>query len=287
MPHWEFPGSDPIDTVIDLPAGRMVLTAEPTDITTVELTAARAGQANALLSDVQVSFEHGRLEIVRPKRAGLWRGHTGLDLAITMPAGSRCQVRTASADVSCTGDLATLDVNTASGDVTAGTVTGRARIETASGDVQLDEVGADADLHTASGDVHVARAGDAVTVRTASGDVNVGRAASSVSVTASSGDVELGSVSAGRAEVKTVSGDIVVGVAAGVGVYLDLASLTGATTSQLDETAASDDVPLEVVCRAVSGDIRITRAPAAAPGPARSFPAPPAVNTLKTPPTAS
>jgi Putative adhesin len=287
MPHWEFPGSDPIDAVIDIAAGRVVLAAEPTDVTTVELTAAGAGRADALLSGVRVSFEHGRLEIAGPKRAGLWRGHGALDLAVTMPAGSRCQVRTASADVSCTGDLATLDVNTASGDVTAGIVTGHARIETASGDVQLDEAGADADLHTASGDVHVARAGDAVTVRTASGDVNVGRAASSVSVTASSGDVQLGSVSAGRAEVKTVSGDIVVGVAAGVGVYLDLASLTGATTSQLDDTGASDDVPLEVVCRAVSGDIRITRAAAAGPGPARSFPAPPAVNIPKTPPTAS
>ena len=287
MPHWEFPGSDPIDTFVNIAAGRVVLAAEPTDITTVELAAARAGHADELLSDVRVSFEHGRLEIAGPKRAGLWRGHAGLDLAVTMPAGSRCQVRTASADLSCTGDLAALDVNTASGDVVAGTITGHAVIETASGDVQLDEVRADADLHTASGDVQLARAGGAVTVRTASGDVNIGGAASSVTVTASSGDVELGSVSAGRAEVKTVSGDIVVGVAAGVGVYLDLASLTGSTTSQLDDTGASDDVPLEVVCRAVSGDIRITRAPAAGPGPARSFPAPPAVNIPETPPTAS
>jgi hypothetical protein len=94
-------------------------------------------------------------------------------------------------------------------------------------------------------------------------------------------------VAAGRSDVQTVSGDIVVGVAEGVGVYLDLASVTGSTTSQLEETTASDDVPLEVVCRAVSGDIRIARASRADSGPGRSFSALPTVNTPETPPSAN
>jgi len=106
----------------------------------------------------------------------------------------------------------------------------------------------------------------------------------SVTVLASSGDVRLSNVAAGRAEVKTVSGDIVVGVASGVGAYLDLSSLTGSVTTQLDETGASDDVPLEVVCRAVSGDIRITKAPAGDSAAGRSFSAPPSVNTPEAPP---
>ena len=287
MAHWEFPGSDPIDVFIDLAAGQIALTAGPTDVTTVDLTASGRGRDEALPADVRVSFEDGRLEIAGPRRSGLWRSHAGLDLAVTLPAGSRCLVRTASADVSCTGDLAELDVHTASGDVQAGTVTGRSKIQTASGDVQLDEAGADADLHTAGGDIELARAGGAVTVRTASGDVNIGAAATSVTVMTSSGDVELGSVAAGRTDVKTVSGDIVVGVPPGVGVYLDLASVTGATVSQLDETGASDDIPLEVVCRSVSGDIRIARASGAYSAPLRSFPALPTVNIPETPPSAS
>lgn len=286
MAHWEFPGSDPIDVFIDLAAGRMALTTQPTDLTTVELTAGRRGRDEAL-SDVRVSFEDGRLEVTGPRRSGLFRSHAGHDLAVTMPAGSRCLVRTASADVSCTGDLAELDVHTASGDVQASTVTGRSKIQTASGDVRLDEAGADADLHTAGGDIQLARAGGAVTVRTASGDVNIGAAAASVTVMTSSGDVELGSVAAGRTDVKTVSGDIVVGVPAGIGVYLDLASVTGSTVSQLDETEASDDIPLEVVCRSVSGDIRIVRESGSYSVPPRSFPALPTVNIPDSPPSAS
>ena len=66
-----------------------------------------------------------------------------------------------------------------------------------------------------------------------------------------------------------------------------LASVTGSATSQLDETEAGDDVPLEVVCRTVSGDIRIARAPRADARARRSVPALPAVNIPETPPPAS
>jgi hypothetical protein len=284
MAQWEFPGSDPIDVFIDLAAGRIVLAAEPTDVITVEVAASWSGPAARPLSEVQVSFADGRLEVIGPRRSGLWRGHAGLEASITMPSGSRCTVRTASADVSCTGELSELDVHTASGDVTVAAVTGDVDAESASGDIRLEHVGGDADLRTASGDVRLARAGGDVRVRTASGDVQIGPAVGSVTVLASSGDVRLSNVAAGRAEVKTVSGDIVVGVAPGAGAYLDLSSLTGSATSQLDETGASDDVPLEVICRAVSGDIRITKAPAGDSAAGRSFSAPPSVNTPEAPP---
>lgn len=269
MAHWEFAGSDPIDVFVDLAAGRVALAAERTGVTTVELTASWPGRSERLVSDVEVSLEDGRLEVIGPRRSGLWRGHVGLDLAITMPAGSRCMVRTASADVICTGDLADLDVVTASGDVSADAVSGTLEATTASGDVRLDETGAKAEVHTASG------------------DVTIGSAAASVTVATASGDVRLASMAAGRAEVNTSSGDVAIGVAAGVGVYLDLASVTGSADSRLDETAASDDVPLEVVCRTVSGDISIARAPGADSGPRRSFPAPPAVSIPEAPPPAS
>jgi hypothetical protein len=287
MTHWEFPGCDPIEVFVDLAAGRVALAAEPTDVTTVEISASWSGRGERLIPDVKVSFEDGRLEVIAPRRSGLWRGQAGLDLAITMPAGSRCAVRTASADVICSGDLADLDVHTASGDLTAGTVTGTVEANTASGDVRLDETGARTEVRTAGGDVRLARSGGDVTVRTASGDVTIGSAAASVTVATASGDVRLASVAAGRAEVATTSGDVAVGVAAGVGVYLDLASVTGSVNSRLDETEASDDVPLKVVCRTVSGDIRISRATGADSGPRRSFSAPPAVDTppaVNTPP---
>jgi hypothetical protein len=79
-------------------------------------------------------------------------------------------------------------------------------------------------------------------------------------------------VARGSTRVSTASGDVVIGVNPGVGVYLDLASASGSVTSQLNETGPSDDVALQVRCRTASGDIRIIRAtvpePSPAPGPA-------------------
>ena len=221
MSHWEFPGSEPIDVFIELAAGSVALTAEATDVTTVSLSA-RFGRNADKLSEVRVSFDNGRLEVVGPKRTGLWRGYPGLDLTVTLPSGSRCAVRTASADVTSTGELAELDANTASGDVTATAVTRNFQAVTASGDVRAEETGEVADVRTVSGDVRINRAGGDIQARTASGDVSIATAAGSATATTASGDVRIGSMARGRADVNTASGDVVVGVARDVGVYLDL-----------------------------------------------------------------
>jgi hypothetical protein len=266
MTSWKFPGSEPIDIFINIPAGSVAVSAEPTEATAVSLQASRSSRnAEQIVADVQVSFDHGRLEIIQPKSASLLRGHTGLDLTVKAPAGSRCTVRTASADVACVGELAELEAKTASGDVTAASVLGRLQVNTASGDVWVENAGATVDLNTASGDIRVRQAAGDVSVHSASGDVSIGLADSSVDANTASGDVKIGSVAAGRASVKTVSGDSVIGVAAGAGVYLDLSSVTGRITNQLAETdGEDDDVALDVNCRSVSGDIRITRASASA-----------------------
>src|SRR5215831_9550450 len=218
MSHWEFPGSEPIEAFIELAGGSVALTAKATDATTVSLAPSRFSRnADKLLSEIRVSFDNGRLEVVGPKRTSLWRGYPGLDLTVTLPEGSRCAVRTASADVICTGELAELDVQTASGDVTAAAVTRNLQATTASGEVRADETGEMADIRTVSGDVRIARAGD-IQARTASGDVNIATAAGSATTTTASGDVRIGSMASGRADVNTASGDVVVGVARDVGV---------------------------------------------------------------------
>jgi Putative adhesin len=265
MTSWEFPGSDPIDIIIDLAAGSVAVSGEPTDLTTVNLKSSKAGrQDDELLSGVQVSFDRGRLEISQRKSASFLRGLGGLDLTVKAPAGSRCTVRAASADVACVGDLGELDAKTASGDVTAASVSGTLRVTTASGDVWLESAGAGADVRTASGDIRLRQADGDVSVHSASGDVRIGAAGASVDIGTASGDVQISSISSGRASVKTVAGDTKIGVARGVGVYLDLSSLAGRITSQLEESDSSAEVSLEVTCRSMSGDIRIARADATA-----------------------
>jgi DUF4097 and DUF4098 domain-containing protein YvlB len=259
MPHWDFPGSDPIDTSVDLASGRVTLNAGPVSATTVDVAPSRFSRnAEKLIDEVRVAFDHGRLEVAGPKRTGLFRGHAAFDVTITLPEGSRSMVRTASADLTCNGELAALDAHTASGDITAARVTGHLQAETSSGDIRLDETGT-AEIRTASGDVRLTWARDDVSVRTASGDVTIASADRDVAGNTASGGFRVSSVAQGSTEVSTASGDVVVGVNQGVGVYLDLSSATGSVLSQLQETGPSDDIALGVRCRTASGDIRIVR----------------------------
>jgi hypothetical protein len=278
MPHWDFPGSDPIDVSVDLASGRLTLDAGPVSATTVDVVPSRFSRnAEKLIDEVRVSFDHGRLEITGPRRSGLFRGQGSFDVTVTLPEGSRCMARTSSADITCNGELGALDAHTASGDITAARVTGHLQAESSSGDIRMDETGT-AEIRTASGDVRLSRARDDVSVRTASGDVNIASASGDVSGNTASGDFRLASVARGSTEISTASGDVTVGVNRGVGVYLDLSSATGSAYSQLEETGPSDDIALGVRCRTASGDIRIIQAaaePAPAPGDAPTAIEPP------------
>jgi hypothetical protein len=261
MASWEFPGSDPIDLIINLGAGSVAVSAEPTEVSTVSLRSSKHGsKADQQIGEVQVTFTEGRLEIIQPKSSGFLRGNPGLELTVKVPSESDCSVRTASADVACVGDLARLDARTASGDVTAASVSGAVDVNTASGDVWLENAGATVGVRTASGDIRLRQAAGDVALHTASGVVSVGPAGASVQAFTASGDVQIGSAASGEANVKTVSGDAQIGVAAGAGVYLDLSSVTGRIKSHLEETDSDSDVSLRVICRTVSGDIKITRA---------------------------
>ena len=263
MASWEFPGSEPIDILVSIAAGSVAVSAEPTEVITVTIEPSRhTRNGEQLLAELKVSFSSGRLEIIQRRTASLLRGHDGIDVTVKAPTGSRCFAETASADIACMGEMAELDAKTASGDVTAASVNGAIDANTASGDVWLENAGASVSVNTASGDVQLRWAAGDVEVKTASGDVNVGAAEASVQASTASGDVRIRSVASGRTSVKTVSGDTVVGVAPGAGVYLDLSSLAGKISNQLSETDGAGEVGLQVACRSVSGDIRITRSDA-------------------------
>jgi Putative adhesin len=260
MASWEFPGADPIDLDINLPSGSIAITAEPTEATTVSLMASRPGRgAEEAIAQIRVEYRDGRLEIFGPKQ-GLRRGGHALDLTVKVPAGSRCAVRTASADVACVGELASLDARTASGDVTAALVSGPARVVTASGDVWLEEVTGEVAANTASGDLRLLRAGADVNATTASGNVRIGSCSGSANARTVSGDVRIASIARGRTDLNCVSGDVTIGVVPGASVYLDIFSLSGRVSSELGPADGEGEAELHVKCRSISGDVQVTRA---------------------------
>jgi hypothetical protein len=266
MTNWEYPAPDPIILEAKLPAGNITVSAEPIATAVVSLTPARSDKrGEELIAATTVEFSAGTLTVSVPDRVRLL-GSTPLNLAVRLPHGSSCKLKTASADIRCSGELGSLDASTASGDVTVEQVTGPAGIHTASGDVRLDDATAEVQVSTASGDAQIVRAGGDVTVTSASGDVAIGRAEGSANVRSSSGDVRIDCITAGRGEVTTVSGDIGIAVPAGIGVYLDLSAMSGDVRSDLEPAGSDGDAGLSLHCRSISGDVRVVRAARSAAG---------------------
>jgi DUF4097 and DUF4098 domain-containing protein YvlB len=265
MTNWDFPCSEPIDIdIYSWASGSVAISGEPTQTVTVEVTPDSSRVDEQLLEEVRVTFDGHQLKVSGPKASGFWR-RSGLDLTIKAPAGSRCEAHTASADVSCVGELGSLTVQTASGDVTASSVTGDGVVRTASGDVMLRDLAGEAQINTASGDVQLQRIGGEARVNTVSGDINIAQCQGPVGAHTVSGDIELGAVASGTVGLNSVSGDLTVRVVPGISLYLDLSSTSGDIKNELDEGYDEDSgSTLEIKCRTLSGDIRIRRAPAQA-----------------------
>jgi DUF4097 and DUF4098 domain-containing protein YvlB len=241
MTHWDFPASEAVDLQVRVPAGRVTVQAAATRTATVAIEATRPGhRAERLMAATRVEFDDGTLSVIAPQPPLLGNA-ASLDVTVEVPEGSSCLLHTASADVRCTGELGAIDAETASGDVSAERAAGPARVRTASGDVHLGEA-AEVKADSASGDVSIGRAGGAVTVHTASGDVRIAEAAGS------------------RAEVTSASGDISVAVPPGIGVYLDLSTLSGTVSSELEPAEDGGGTKLTLHCRTISGDVLVTRA---------------------------
>ena len=241
MTSWEFPAEGPVDLQVRIPAGSIAVTATPTQTISVRIDSDDSTDSNGA---ARVELSAGELTITAPDRRRLLGRSPGLDVAVIVPPGSRCGAVTASADITCRGDLGGLRARTASGDVTAGRVLGETEVSTSSGDVRLERC---------------VRAW----VKSVSGDIWVGGADGGVDSQSVSGDIHIGGVTVGEITANTTSGDITITVVPGTGVRLDLSTLSGDASSELrhdDDDGADGPADATLTCRSISGDVTLRRA---------------------------
>jgi hypothetical protein len=271
----------PVRLDVRLGSGEIRLEASDTAETTVTLEPLRDSEAsNAAIAEARVEQRGDEIlvDVRGPRR--LLRGADVL-VEIRCPEESSVRAKTGSADTEGHGRFGSVEVqtgsgdvqfsevagdaeiNAASGDVQISRVGGRGRINTASGDVQLASVVGEAKINSASGDVQIREARNALEVNTASGDVLVREASSSVSANSASGDQTIGSVTEGKVDVKTASGDIKVGIREGSTLWVDARSRSGEVRSELpvSDLPPEGDAPhVELRANSMSGDITVVRA---------------------------
>jgi Toastrack DUF4097 len=256
----------PVDIDARLGAGSLLLDTVETTSSDVQIDAEDDASRDALES-ARVELRGNRLVIELPERRGLLGRSPRFTVRVTCPPGSSLSARTRSAGVQTRGLLARVEVKTASGDVEVESVAGETKITTASGDVELASADGTTMVNTASGDVEIGRASGSLKVNLVSGDLTVREADGPLETHTVSGDQRLEAVGSGTVDSNSVSGDILVRVRRGSTVWMDVRSLSGETTSDLE---ASDGPPadetklVELRLNTVSGDIQIERAATAA-----------------------
>lgn len=244
---------------LEVPAGLVEVTGAEGDETVLEIDGERHPDDVAVRLEPRAGGHRLRVEH-RGRRFGLL-GAAELDIRVTVPDGAEVELSTGSADLAIRGTVRAIVMRAGSGDLAFDRTTGDVTVKVASGDVLGAAVGGDLIMHGASGDLSVGEIAGELTARTASGDIGVGRVAGSTRVSTVAGEVRIDELSAGAAEIRTVSGDVEVGVARGAQVLLDLVTTSGEVTSELD---VADGPPvggadLELRAGSVSGDVTVRR----------------------------
>ncbi|MFL6138474.1 MAG: DUF4097 family beta strand repeat-containing protein [Frankiaceae bacterium] len=266
-----FPTPDPTGLHVEIGSGRVTVRAEQTDETRVDVHGEGA-------EETVVEQRGNQIVVIGPKhRLGLFRSSPDLSVQVSMPLDSELVTQLGTADLTVTGRLRAARLKTGSGDIEVADVAGEATADAGSGDIEIGAVGGDVRVRCGSGRVTLGQVGGAATVSTGSGDIEigsvagpaelksgsgdarVGEARSDVTASTASGDVLVETMHVGRLQAKNVSGDIHVGVPAGVPVWTDVSTLTGHIHSSLAGAGEpSDGQPfIELRAVTVSGDIRL------------------------------
>lgn len=208
----------PISTVLDTPAGRVRFVATDRADTAVEVLPADASKRRDVEAAERTAVEYGDGVLrVTARAKNRYFGPSGaVEVTVQLPAGSRVEATTASAEIRGVGRL---------GEVT---------LKGSHGSIELDEA-ASVHLTTLAGDVSVGRLGGPAEIHTAKGDIRIAEAVR------------------GTVVLRTEAGDVSVGAAAGVSASLDAGTGRGRIRNALRTTGGAADLDVRVTT--AHGDI--------------------------------
>ncbi|GAA2286029.1 DUF4097 family beta strand repeat-containing protein [Kitasatospora cystarginea] len=207
----------PISAVLAVPAGRIQLIAADRADTTVEVLPANPSKSRDVQSAEQttVAYADGVLRIQVPEPKNVLLGNGSVEITVQLPAGSRIEARAAACELRGVGRL---------GDVV---------FDGAYRQIKIDEA-ASVRLTAVDGDVEVGRLGGPAEISTANGDIRITEAVR------------------GTVQLRTQSGNITIGAAAGVSAALDAGTAHGRISNALKNDGTTE---LDIRATTSNGDI--------------------------------
>jgi hypothetical protein len=179
-----------------------------------------------------------------------------VDVLITAPPGGVLRVRIGSGDVIVQLPMDAVDVNTGSGDIRIEHPLNELRAKVASGSVLIDGVVSDAVVSSASGDIRLTDA-DTVVVNTASGSVEIGSVNVETSIRSASGDVKVHAFSGSNLDIKTMSGDVTVGLVEGLEVAATITTMSGDYRNRIEPSGIKATRRATLRVKSFSGDVTL------------------------------
>ncbi|MET7352675.1 DUF4097 family beta strand repeat-containing protein [Streptomyces mirabilis] len=176
----KFDTPTPISAVLDIPAGRIQFIAADRADTTVEVLPADPSKSRdtKTAEQTEVTYTDGVLRITTPTPSNQLFGPSGsLEVTVQLPAGSRIEAKTAGAGLRVVGRLGDIAFDGAYRQIKIDEAA-RVRLTATDGDIEIGRLGGSAEISTARGDIRITEAArGTVELRTQSGDISVGAAA--------------------------------------------------------------------------------------------------------------
>jgi hypothetical protein len=170
----------PVSAVLDIPAGRVQFIAADRTDTTVEVLPADPSKSRdtKTAEKTTVAYADGVLRIRASASGNQLLGPSGaLEVTVRLPAGSHVEARADSTELRGVGRLGNVVFEGAYRQIKIDEAASL-RLTAIDGDVEVGRLGGPAEISTARGDIRIAEAmRGTVVLRTQSGDISVGAAA--------------------------------------------------------------------------------------------------------------
>jgi hypothetical protein len=241
---------------------RVVLTPRDPDSDVVEHTTVELRGPTLV---VQAPRQRGGLFDV-PLLSRRSRDRDGLDVDVTVPAGTAMRISSDGADIVISGRSGSADIVSGSASVLLDDVDGDLRLRHGSGPAMARRVTGSVEAKFGSGKLSLGDVGGPIDVTCGSGTLMVGVAHGTLRLRTGSGGATIDAAE-GDVDLTSGSGDLSIGLRPGHTARLDVVTGSGRLHSELavDDAPPSGADPATIRARTGSGDVHLRRA---APMPA-------------------
>ncbi len=211
------------------------------------------------LDDLQVDTTSDSVTVrTNSERKRRWVSGS-INVIATIPENSNIIVKLGSGDVYASLPVVNAEIHVGSGDIRTEDIKGDAEVKVGSGDIRLGNVAGVARISSAAGDVRVDDTTE-VTVTTAAGDLFLGSVSEVGRIKSATGDIRVGKHSGTDLSIKTMSGDVHVGLVQGLTVNASVKTLSGDFRNRIRPSSAERIGTTKLTITSFSGDVTLSTA---------------------------